>query len=368
VNSAGNGWTNAAPSGGASLTPPVVIPTSGGAAPPILTAKYTPFTAQGNWLLQLGAGGTPVSGNALDCSNGIFCAAGTSANDCAVWIMNDEASITWLQIVGTGSGYLGVNANDNAYPGFKWTDSDWSIGAVMGGVSVVADATGTLTVSGLGNAQLFFDVDGSGFVGSASGQALSYFNWNPGPVTQGSWNIHSASVAIFTQPALAGTTATPPHFSLVLAGTSGSSISAMPTNTAICCNMDTATIPAATGVTSVQFPALVSGSTGTTASTANAYLDAAHNNNLLRSTSARRFKTDVREIWYETAQMMLAKLRPVFYRSLCAADDPEKQHIGLIAEDVAEVCPELVTYDADGRPANVQYEKLAVLLLAAHGA
>ena len=65
----------------------------------------------------------------------------------------------------------------------------------------------------------------------------------------------------------------------------------------------------------------------------------------------------------EQAKKTIAKLRAVSYRSKCEADDPHRTHYGLIAEEVAEVDPNLVTWDAEGRPQGVQYERIAMLLL-----
>lgn len=59
----------------------------------------------------------------------------------------------------------------------------------------------------------------------------------------------------------------------------------------------------------------------------------------------------------------LRNLRPITYHSKAEADDPNRRWFGLIAEEVAEVYPELVNYDAEGRPDGVQYERLTVLLL-----
>jgi hypothetical protein len=56
------------------------------------------------------------------------------------------------------------------------------------------------------------------------------------------------------------------------------------------------------------------------------------------------------------ARDILARLRPLMYR-LLAGDD--KEQLGLIAEEVQEVCPQL----SDGK--SVAYDRLAILLLAA---
>ena len=125
---------------------------------------------------------------------------------------------------------------------------------------------------------------------------------------------------------------------------------------------------------------------GTTAASANASLNAADGNNLLRSTSSGRYKRDVEPVEQAHSDAILA-LEPVWYRSTAAADRPDWSWYGLIAEDVARVEPRLVHYgyreddydlvpdeDGDGhrrvlkpdatlKPDGVQYDRLVVLLL-----
>lgn len=122
---------------------------------------------------------------------------------------------------------------------------------------------------------------------------------------------------------------------------------------------------------------------GTTAAAANAYLDNAQGNLLLRSTSSVRYKTDVHPIAADTVETVVSGLQPIRYRSTAAADNHDWSWYGLIAEDVAAVDPRLVhwsypesayTIDDDGQkvlkadavkvPDGVQYERLAVILLA----
>jgi hypothetical protein len=115
----------------------------------------------------------------------------------------------------------------------------------------------------------------------------------------------------------------------------------------------------------VYFPGI-----GTTASAANAVLNIGSSpaNELLRSTSSLRYKSDIRDISSEWKQIV-SNLRPITYRSRAVADDPELRWFGLIAEEVSQVEPCLVNYttDHDGNkvPESVQYERLTVLLLKA---
>jgi hypothetical protein len=74
-------------------------------------------------------------------------------------------------------------------------------------------------------------------------------------------------------------------------------------------------------------------------------------------TSSRRFKENIVDL--EPTSEKVEKLRPVQYNKV----DNDATEIGLIAEEVAELFPELVTYNEDGQPSGVQYQRLSVILL-----
>ena len=63
----------------------------------------------------------------------------------------------------------------------------------------------------------------------------------------------------------------------------------------------------------------------------------------------------------------LMKLRPVTFRYKKPYDDGSKPiQYGLIAEEVADVLPDLAVFNADGQPETVKYHLLPSFLLAAH--
>jgi hypothetical protein len=75
--------------------------------------------------------------------------------------------------------------------------------------------------------------------------------------------------------------------------------------------------------------------------------------------SSARFKRDIREMGKASGGLM--KLRPVTFRY---KDDPAGTlQYGLVAEEVARVYPELVTYGADGQVEAVAYHLLPAMLL-----
>ncbi len=80
--------------------------------------------------------------------------------------------------------------------------------------------------------------------------------------------------------------------------------------------------------------------------------------------SSRRFKEEIRDVG--RASEALLALRPVSFRYTkeAAGEGERPLEYGLIAEEVAEVFPELVVYDREGRPETVRYHLLVPLLVA----
>jgi Chaperone of endosialidase len=78
--------------------------------------------------------------------------------------------------------------------------------------------------------------------------------------------------------------------------------------------------------------------------------------------SSRRFKTDIQDMAAASSNLM--RLRPVTYRyKQPYADGSMPIDYGLIAEEVAEVYPDLVAYTSDGQVETVQYHKVNAMLL-----
>lgn len=85
------------------------------------------------------------------------------------------------------------------------------------------------------------------------------------------------------------------------------------------------------------------------------------NGQLGTATSSRRFKEDIRDIAEESDGLM--RLRPVAFRYKPQIDPTGLAQYGLIAEEVADVYPDLVVYDREGRPETVRYHLVNALLL-----
>jgi hypothetical protein len=78
--------------------------------------------------------------------------------------------------------------------------------------------------------------------------------------------------------------------------------------------------------------------------------------------SSRRYKEDIRDMGEASSKLL--QLRPVMFRYKKAYDGGSKPlDYGLIAEEVAEVYPDLVVYNNVGEVESVQYQKLPVILL-----
>jgi hypothetical protein len=78
--------------------------------------------------------------------------------------------------------------------------------------------------------------------------------------------------------------------------------------------------------------------------------------------SSQRFKEDIQDMG--DLSRSLLHLRPVTFRYKRPFDDGSKPiQYGLIAEEVAEVFPDLVARSADGRIETVKYQMLDALLL-----
>ncbi len=107
--------------------------------------------------------------------------------------------------------------------------------------------------------------------------------------------------------------------------------------------------------------AIIHGISGRTAPSGDAVLVAA-DGTLGTMVSSRRHKEDIHDM--ATASEALLRLRPVTFRYKNATADGEKPvQFGLIAEEVAEILPELASYDEQGTPRSVRYHLLSSLLL-----
>jgi hypothetical protein len=83
------------------------------------------------------------------------------------------------------------------------------------------------------------------------------------------------------------------------------------------------------------------------------------NNQLGTLSSSRRFKKEIKRM--DKASEAILAFKPVTFHY--KSDKTNRPEFGLIAEDVAEVNPDLVIYDRDGKPYTVRYEAVNAMLL-----
>jgi hypothetical protein len=122
------------------------------------------------------------------------------------------------------------------------------------------------------------------------------------------------------------------------------------------------TVEATTGdVTAALSVILQNPPTTGSGTTANAWINTS-TGRINKIVSSRRYKKRIRRL---RDAWRVMQLRPVTFqdRSEAKADPDARRYWGLIAEEVAEVLPELVTYDAKGRVESVMYDKVGVALL-----
>ena len=84
-------------------------------------------------------------------------------------------------------------------------------------------------------------------------------------------------------------------------------------------------------------------------------------NKLGTTTSSKRFKRDIKPI--DKISETLSALKPVSFRYKRGIDPNGEQQLGLVAEDVEKVSPNLVIHDTKGKPYTVRYDQVNAMLL-----
>ena len=112
----------------------------------------------------------------------------------------------------------------------------------------------------------------------------------------------------------------------------------------------------------LQTRAFVAGIRGVTTALAAVNVVIDSNGQMGTISSSRRFKEDIADMGQASSGLL--RLRPVTYRyKQPYADGSKPGDYGLIAEEVAEVYPDLVVKGNDGETETVQYQKLTPMLL-----
>jgi Chaperone of endosialidase len=126
-------------------------------------------------------------------------------------------------------------------------------------------------------------------------------------------------------------------------------------------NAGTSADDALIGIGGTQTATFIAGIRGVTTGANDALAVLIDSNGQLGTTnSSRRVKTDIHDL--ADHSRALHQLRPVSFRYRSHPSDGPPEY-GLIAEEVAEIYPELVVLDKDGQPAGVRYHVLPAMLL-----
>ena len=85
------------------------------------------------------------------------------------------------------------------------------------------------------------------------------------------------------------------------------------------------------------------------------------NGRLGTMTSSKRFKQDIKPM--DNVSEALYSLKPVSFRYKKEFDPAGAPQLGLVAEDVEKVNPDLIIHDKEGKPYTVRYEQINTMLL-----
>jgi hypothetical protein len=84
-------------------------------------------------------------------------------------------------------------------------------------------------------------------------------------------------------------------------------------------------------------------------------------NKLGTNTSSKRFKDSIKPM--DKASEAILALKPVTFRYKKEIDPAQTPQVGLVAEDVEKVNPDLVVRDKEGKPYSVRYDQVNAMLL-----
>jgi hypothetical protein len=280
--------------------------------------------------------------------NGYYATAGVGANN--TFLGTNAGNFTMVGDLNTGIGRGALSSNTSG--NFNTATGAFALQLNTTGDDNTADGEGAL------------NKNDAGFGNTATGVLALANN------TTGSFNTAAGKLALFSNGTGDGNTAVGGN---ALANTTGSGNIGIGLDA--CVNTTTGSInicigsPGVAGESStirigtvgIQTATFIAGISGTT-SPGGVGVFINGNGQLGTATSSRRFKEDIREIGEESDGLM--RLRPVAFRYKPEIDPTGLTQYGLIAEEVADVYPDLVVFDRDGRPETVRYHLINALLLS----
>jgi hypothetical protein len=237
------------------------------------------------------------------------------------------------------------NYNTASGDGALNSNTTGSANTASGAEALVNNTTGDENTA-VGYSTLAGNTAGSG--NTASGTSALFH-------TTGSYNTASGASALFNN--------TTGNYNTALGQSAGYNLTTGNNNVAIanvgmaaeCCAIRIGTV-------GTQFSAYIAGIAGVNVSNSAPVLIDTTSGQLGTIFSSRRYKEDIADMSEASADLM--RLHPVTFRyKKPYADGSKPIDYGLIAEEVAEIYPDLVVRGADGKIETVQYQKLTPMLL-----
>jgi len=216
----------------------------------------------------------------------------------------------------------------------------------------VGAGAGNFAITGATNTAVGFQAYRNG----TSGQA----NVAMGAIALGSLNTFSSGNVALGSQALIGLTSGDNNIGV--GGNAGGSLSTGSNNIYIGADAGAASEinVIRIGGNGLQSSTFIQGIAGATSASGVAVLVGA-GGKLGTTTSSRRYKQDIADLGAESDVLM--KLRPVAFYYKPELDETHTRQYGLVAEEVAEIAPNLVVFDDKGKPQTVRYHFVNAMLL-----
>jgi HAMP domain-containing protein len=264
---------------------------------------------------------------------------------------------------------------DGGYPGFNTAEGQKALFSLTSGTGNVAvgwgalysDTQGSLNTA-IGTGALLLNIgdqntatgagallfNNNGIYNTANGAFALHLN------TEGDFNTANGFQALFSNTTGIENTAT--GYQALFSNTTGSSNTALGLNAGLSLTTGSGNICIGAGIFGVAGESDTTRIRNIYASVANGRAVYVNSDDKIGTlASSRRFKQEIKPM--DKASEVLFALKPVSFRYKKEVDPTRSLSFGLIAEEVAEVDPELVTPDPDGKPETVRYEAVNAMLL-----
>jgi Chaperone of endosialidase len=264
---------------------------------------------------------------------------------------------------------------DGGYPGFNTAEGQKALFSLTSGTGNVAvgwgalysDTQGSLNTA-IGTGALLLNIgdqntatgagallfNNNGIYNTANGAFALHLN------TEGDFNTANGFQALFSNTTGIENTAT--GYQALFSNTTGSSNTALGLNAGLSLTTGSGNVCIGAGIFGVAGESDTTRIRNIYASVANGRAVYVNSDDKIGTlASSRRFKQEIKPM--DKASEVLFALKPVSFRYKKEVDPTRSLSFGLIAEEVAEVDPELVTPDPDGKPETVRYEAVNAMLL-----